>query len=272
MTGVSLATEIMAVLMEMDKEIREPAFDSFCKYQLDKLVRLPFPYARASAVRNYFLQINIDWKRARYRWGYIPTKEGTAMIIEQAAGAARVYIEALYQSTLHPEIPAGYYAVNNIRTSECLEYIEQCKKDRTLPLYYEICGKSNPDNKGGLYVYFQPRYRISFPSTDDPAVIKAYKEQIKVNLRAVSSPGDCVKIFDPEQKCLAVFTNPNHKYIPQLKKYVETGEMNWRGKNPLPIKGEKCKTLFRRVFHEVRQASIQAHRNIDKVKDFLPKQ
>lgn len=272
MTGVSLATEIMAVLMELDKEIREPAFDSFCKYDLKKLVQLPFPYARASAVRNYFLQINIDWNRARYRWGYIPTKEATAIIIDQAAATAHVYIEALYQSTLHPEIPAGCYAVNGILTNKHLEYIEQCKKDRTLPLYYEIRGKSNPDDKGVLYEYFQPRYRISFPDTDDPAVIEAYKEQIKVNLRAVSSPADCVKIFDPKQECLALFTNPSHKYIPQLKKYVETGEMNWRGKDPLPIKGEKCQKLFRRVFHKIRQASIQAHRDIDKVKNFLPKQ
>lgn len=272
MTGVSLATEIMAILMELDKEIREPAFDTLCKNDLKKLVRLPFPYARASAVRNYFLQINIDWNRARYRWGYIPTKEATAMIIDQAAATAHVYIEALYQSTLHPEIPTGFDAIDDMLTNERLEYIDQCEKDRTLPLYYEIRGKSNPDDKGVLYMYHEPRYRISFPKTDDPAVIKAYKEQIKANLRAVSSPGDCVKIFDPKQECLAVFTNPNHKYIPQLKKYVETGEMNWHGKNPLPIKGEKCQKLFRRVFHEVRQASIQAHRDIDKVKSFLPKQ
>lgn len=126
------------------------------------------------------------------------------------------------------------------------------------PGYYEI--KS----------FMFPRYPISFPITDDLTEIERYKTQILENLKVVMSPLDWKKLFEPKPKNLAVFTNPNHKFVSMLMEYVETGHLQSRSqKNPPPIKSKACIDLLRRVYSDIRSASIELHQVIYQIKHFL---
>ena len=53
-TGISLSTEITAIVLELDEEIRDVVLNEFYQSALRDIVRFPFPFARIAAARNYF--------------------------------------------------------------------------------------------------------------------------------------------------------------------------------------------------------------------------
>ena len=289
MTGLSLSTEITAILLEIDQEIRDLALYYFCEYAIKDLVRIPFPYARSTAARNFFLQVNLAWSKNKHEWtpGFSP--ESTVQAIESAATNALPCIQMLSTSLLCPEeSPARPYDIvekegadlktilqmmensSNLRLKHVVEGLRKAENDPTYGEKYRI--SPNPFRSGQFKIesFVFPRFPISFPITEDIAEIEAYKKQILENLRAVTSPLDCKSLFNPKPENLAVFTNPNHKYIPLLMKYIEDGKPQTRSeKNPPPIKSKDCFDLFHSVFSIIRFASIEAHQDIYRVKRFL---
>lgn len=287
MTGLSLSVEITAILLEIDQEIRDLAFYYFYKHALTDLVRTPFPYARATAARNFFLQVNLEWTKAKYEWSPTISPVSTMQIIETAADSALSYIRALSSTPLHPQKPPLYpYDIvyekdadltailkkleNDKDLKHVVKELRKTENDSTAPTTYII--RQNSETSGQFHIesYMFPYYPIFFPRTDDIGEIESYKEQILANLKAVSAPLDCKKLFDPKPKNLAVFTNSKHGFVPMLMEYITTGSLQIRGmRNPPPIKNKECLKLFRLVFYTVRLASIEAHQDIYQIKRFL---
>ena len=287
MTGLSLSVEITAILLEIDQEIRDLAFHYFCEYALADLVRIPFPYARSAAARNFFLQVNLDWSREKYKWSPASSRELTKQIIKSAALGALAHIQTLSSSPLHPQEPPRYpYSIVYEQGADLTAILRQLENDKdlkhvatelrktendpTTPTRYIIYPSSKKPGEFNIESYMFPYYPIFFPLTDDIEKIESYKKQIKTNLKSVLSPLDCESLLDSTPNSLAVFTNPKHKFIPMLLKYVETGERNTRSmRNPPPVKTDECFDLFHLVFYTVRHASIEAHQDIYRVKRFL---
>lgn len=173
--------------------------------------------------------------------------------MELAAYSASGHINILYHTSFHPEVPenvpSGFFSPESERIQAVIEYMHRCDADHTLPVRYEI--RRNPqtdtDNEVNLFTYQKPWYRLSFPYTDDPTTIESYKNQLLKNLEVVESPPDCKKILDTKPEHLAVFTNPDHKYVPLLMHYVKTGTMlNCFGGDTLPMPTRDCERLFQK--------------------------
>ena len=278
MTGLSLSIEIMAIILEMDPALRKEALNNFFRDDVHNLVSLPFPYARAAAARNYFLQIQMYYHKRPYQWSANPVTETFEHIMELAAYSASGHINILYHTSFHPEVPenvpSGFFSPESERIQAVIEYMHRCDADHTLPVRYEI--RRNPqtdtDNEVNLFTYQKPWYRLSFPYTDDPTTIESYKNQLLKNLEVVESPPDCKKILDTKPEHLAVFTNPDHKYVPLLMHYVKTGTMlNCFGGDTLPMPTRDCERLFHKICYCVRIASINNNRDIHQIKHFLNK-
>lgn len=287
MTGLSLSVEITAVLLEIDQEIRDFAFYWFCEYALEDLVRIPFLYARATAARNFFLQVNLDWTKAKYQLFPPQSTEAIMQIIEQSALKALSCIYTLTSTPLHPQTPPLYpYGIvceqdgdlNAIlrKLEDDPDYkhvakaLRKTENNPNAPQEYIIYPISEKPGQFQIESYMFPHFQISFPRTDDLNIIEAYKKQILKNLEAVVSPLDSKKLSEPKPKNLAIFTNPNHEFVTMLMKYVEDESLQTRSlKNPPPVKSKKCIDLFHIVFAIVRLASIEAHQDIYQVKRFL---
>ena len=109
--------------------------------------------------------------------------------------------------------------------------------------------------------YFGPTYAMSFPKTDDPYQIDAYLKQIEAYLKAAVSPLNWENICNIPRKNLVVFTNPHHKYIPLLMRYLETGFLDKEyGGDKLPLNNDAFKSLFQQVHEQVKYASITAYK------------
>ena len=106
--------------------------------------------------------------------------------------------------------------------------------------------------------YFGPTYDMSFPKTNDPYQIETYLHQIDTYLKAAISPLDWGRICDAPRGNLVVFTNPNHKYIPLLMRYLETGflDKEYNG-DKLPMNFDEFKSLFKTVHNNIKKASIK---------------
>lgn len=287
MTGLSLSVEITAILLEIDQEIRNLALYYFCEYAIMELVRIPFPYARSTAARNYFLQINLDWNKAKYEWFHILSSDSTKQIIEDSAIKALPYILELSQNHLGPEIlplkPSRVFCAEDADLETVLQKMEndsdfkhiaqelrKAENDPTYPKQYRISSYSEKLRGYQIDVSLLPRYPISFPITDDLTEIESYKKQILENLKVVTSPLDWKELFDPKPQNLAVFTNPKHRFVPMLMDYVTTGHLQIRSrKDPPPIKSQDCIDLLKLVFSVIRSASIETHHDIYQVKRFL---
>ena len=288
LTGLSLSIEITAILLEIDQEIRDLALDYFCKYAIMDLVRIPFPYARSTAARNFFIQVNLEWTKTKYHWS--PTSSTSmAAAIETAAYLANSDIQTLSKSFLCPEIsqlrpydiiyekgadPETILHImeNNrdLNLSHVVEALRNAGNDPTYGEKYRIYMNSSKPGYYEIKSFMFPRYPISFPITDDLAEIERYKTQILGNLKVVTSPLDWKKLFEPKPKNLAVFTNPKHKFVSMLMEYVETGHLQSRSqKDPPPIKSKECIDLLRLVYSVIRSASIEVHKDIYKIKRFL---
>ena len=278
MTGLSLSIEIMAIVLEMnmDQELRNLVLQYFFDYEIHSVVRLPFPYARASAARNYFLQIQMCYHKNPYQWSAEPQNDSAGAIVEKAAFSAREHINSLYYTTFHPEMPESSPSIPLPSDSEeiqsKLESGERFIRDHTLPARYRITGDPKTDKVVDLIKYHGPWYRLSFPYTDDPSTIESYKKQLLANLEVVSSPPDCKKILNPKPDHLAVFTNPDHKYVPLLMSYVRTGTLVDDAEDVV-LHGKKKElfTLFRKICYNTRIASIAAYQDISQIKSFLNK-
>lgn len=290
MTGLSLSIEIMAIVLEMkmDRELRDHVLQHFFDHEIHSVVRLPFPYARANAARNYFLQVQMNYHKKPYQWSPNPAAVPLEETIAAAALSAREHINILYRTSFHPEasiidppisyvlndsfVPKYYYTPDSIEIQSALEYIRKCNEDYTLPALYAIRGNLQTDKLVHLIKYPDPRYRLSFPDTDDLSIIESYKKQLLANLEVVASPPDCKNILNPKPEHLAVFTNPNHKYIPPLMHYVKTGTLlNSMEDNTLTMPVRDCERLFQKICYCVRIASINAYQDIYQIKHFLNK-
>lgn len=285
MTGLSLSVEITAVLLEIDEEIRNLALYYFCKYAIKDLVRSPFLYARSTAARNFFLQINMEWKNNKYEWTPSSTREPMEYTIDRAASNALPCIQMLSTNHLGPEqsmpIPYGLVEGPDLKTvlqqmehdsDNChvVEWLRKAEKDPTYGEKYRITPCGSKPGEFQIEVFAIPRYPISFPRTDDLAEMESYKKQILENLKVVTSPLDWETLFKPKPKNLAVFTNSNHRFVSMLMDYVKTGHLQTRSrKDPPPIKSQDCINLFRLVFPLIRYHSIEAHQDIYQVKRFL---
>ena len=290
MTGLSLSIEIMAIVLEMnmDQELRNLVLQYFFDYEIHSVVRLPFPYARASAARNYFLQIQMSYRKKPYLWSPNPVADTLEDTIAAAALSACEHINILYRASFHPEapiteppiyyvpddsfVPNNHYTPDSKEIQSALEYIRKCDEDYTLPALYAIRGNLQTDKLVHLIKYPEPWYRLSFPDTDDPAKTESYKKQILANLKVVASPPDCKKILNPKPEHLAFFTNPDHKYIPLLMHYVKTGTMlNDMEEDTLTMPKRDCERLFQKICYGVRIASINAYQNMNQIEQFLNK-
>lgn len=287
MTGLSLSVEITAILLEIDQEIRDLALYYFCEYAIMELVRIPFPYARSTAARNYFLQINLDWNKAKYEWFHILSPDTTKQIIEDSAIKALPYILDLSQKHLGPEIlPFEHSRVfysedadletalqkmeNDSDFKHIAEELRKAENDPTYPKQYRISSYSEELRGYQIDVSLLPHYPISFPLTNDLTEIESYKKQILKNLEVVTSPLNWNELFEPKPQNLAVFTNPKHRFVPILMDYVTTGHLQIRSqKDPPPIKSQDCIDLLQLVFSVIRSASIETHHDIYQVKRFL---
>ena len=111
MTGLSLSIEIMAIILEMDPKLRMDALEYFYTYDIYSVVRLPFPYARASAARNYFLQIQMYYHKNPYQWSDEPQNDSAGAIVEKAAFSAREHITSLYHTSFGHSLPSRAWSV-----------------------------------------------------------------------------------------------------------------------------------------------------------------
>ena len=228
LTGISLTTEITSALLEIDENIREAAFKKFCKTALNDVVRLPFPFARASAARDYFFQINLDFATEKYRWRRNYSDAWEQEVLERSSLIATRHIQLLEKTSFTPERP------------------------------YYFWDSDASDSKIQQPYYFGPTYDMSFPKTNDPYQIDTYLHQIDTYLKAAISPLDWGRICDAPRGNLVVFTNPNHKYIPLLMRYLETGflDKEYNG-DKLPMNFDEFKSLFKTVHNNIKKASIK---------------
>lgn len=276
MTGLSLSIEIMAIILELDPDLRQGVLYHFFGDDIHHLVSLPFPYARASAARNYFLQIQTNYRKRPYQWNADPVADTSENVIAAAACSASEHIHILYRTDFHPEMPAkipcGFFTPDSEIIQSKIEYMQKCNEDHTLPELCEIRGDPQKDTEVNLITYLEPWYRLSFPYTNDPAIIESYKKQLLANLEVVSSPPDCKNILKSKPDNLAVFTNPYHKYVPLLMHYVKTGTLlNSVEEDALPMPIRDCERLFQKICYCVRIASIDAYQDIYQIKQFLNK-
>ena len=69
LTGISLSIEITAILLRFQNiQLRDLAFDDFCKEVLPKVALSPYIYTRIAVARHYFLQVLLDANRLKYVW------------------------------------------------------------------------------------------------------------------------------------------------------------------------------------------------------------
>ena len=273
LTGISLSTEITAVLLDLDEEIREIAFRKFCKYALGKIVRLPFPYARASAARYFFMQIRLEWVKRKNQWDVINDKKWITEAVDQFASEAILYIDTLHMASLRPEYPSSFQESRPADDEEMLELLRRerlRKTDFTMPQGIEILEEKKEAGEIVFNRLLDPWWQTSYPPTDDPMLIAAYKEQIKVNLEAVASPLNWEQVSKEIAHNLVAFTNPNHKYIPILLTYLEDGRMDPKGSRKiLPVTHKDCETLFAVVHHAIREASMIAYSDMTWIDCYL---
>lgn len=246
LTGISLTTEITAALLEIDETIRTDAFEHFCEHTLNDVVRLPFPFARASAARDYFFQINLDFATEKYRWRRNYADDLVQHVLVNSSSIASRHIDLLHKASFCPEKP--YY------------FWEQ-----------SICDTEKPKELQQRPYYFGPTYAMSFPKTDDPYQIDAYLKQIESYLKAAVSPLNWESIYNSPRKNLVIFANPHHKYIPLLMRYLETGFLDKDyGGDKLPLNIDAFKSLFQQVHEQVKKASIRTYnKDMTWIQDFI---
>ena len=269
-TGISLSTEITAIVLELDEEIRDVVLNEFYQSALRDIVRFPFPFARIAAARNYFQQIISEWTREKYNWNTIATDNRTMFILSDSFQRARMHIDTLLNTPLHPE--ALQYLTLGKQTAEQLQDILQAdnawKNDPSIPRRFRITKRPNSEEIVQIDQFLHP-YRSEFPPTEDPAQMDIYMDQIKAYLRVVIFPLDWASIEKHPPANLAIFTNRNHKHIPLLLNYLETGkQLKHLDGDSFPTKASICIDLYHTIHEKVRSASQEIYGDLSWIKDY----
>lgn len=269
-TGISLSTEITAIVLELDEAIRDIVLNEFYKSALRDIVRFPFPFARIAAARNYFQQIISEWTRDKYSWNTMDTDNRTMLILSDSFQRARMHVDTLLNTPLQPE--ATQYFTPTIRTEEELQEILQAdnawKNDPLIPRRFRITKRPHSEEIVQIDQFLHP-YRPEFPNTEDPAQMDIYMEQIKAYLRVVIFPLDWASIEKHPPANLAIFTNRNHKHIPLLLHYLETEkQLKHLGGDSFPTKASICIDLYHTIHEKVRSASQEIYEDLKWTKDY----
>lgn len=278
-TGISLSTEITAIVLELDEAIREVALEAFYTRALNDLIRIPFPFTRNTAARNFFQQISSEWAREKYTWSTSSTRGREAKILMDSFRLARLHVDLMLQAAIQPIKEGPFQAV--IHSEEELQKILQEEKaqneDPTRPRKYRI--ERDPATEQIKHVYEYPLAHLpEFPNTKDPAQMDAYMEQIDAYLQAIRTPFDWAFIKDQLLKKhmpahLAVFTNRKHRYIPLLLRYLENEKMTMHfGNEVLPITVNECKKLYSAIHMKVRSASMKTYADMNWIKEYMDRE
>lgn len=267
-TGISLSTEITAIVLELDEAIRDIVLNEFYESVLRDIVRFPFPFARIAAARNYFQQIISEWIRDKYSWNTMDTNNRTMLILSDSFQRARMHVDTLLNTPLQPE--ALRFFTPAVQTEEELQKILQAdnawKNDPSIPRKYKITKHPHSEEIMRIDQYLQP-YRPEFPTTEDPAQMDIYMEQIKAYLRVVIFPLDWASIEKHPPSNLAIFTNRNHKHIPLLLNYLETGkQLKNLEDDSFPTKASICIDLYHAIHEKVRSASQEIYDDLSWIK------
>lgn len=269
-TGISLSTEITAIVLELDEAIRDIVLNEFFKSSLRDIVRFPFPFARVAAARNYFQQIISEWTRDKYSWNTMDIDKRTMSILSDYFPRARMHVDTLLNTPLQPE--ALQFFTPAVQSEEELQEILQAantqKNDPLIPRKYKITKHPHSEEIMRIDQYLQP-FLPEFPTTKDPAQMDIYMEQIKAYLRVVIFPLDWASIEEHRPDNLAIFTNRNHKHIPLLLNYLETGkQIKNLEDDRFPTKASICIDLYHAIHQKVRSESQDIYDDLSLVKDY----
>ena len=269
-TGISLSTEIAAVVLELDEAIREIALNKFFETALEDIVQFPFPFARISTARNFFQQISSEWSREKYLWNNQSAKGREAEILADAFRRARKHVNSLYNAPIYMSEKGDFQISPNPDELEAILRMEKAQtEDPMLPRKYRITRDPTSGNINSVRQYMVP-FLPEFPDTKDPSQMDMYMEHIDAYLQSVRSPLDWSTIKGNPAEHLAVFTNPSHKHIPLLLNHIKTGNnrKHYKG-DSFPCAGSEAKKLYVRIHERVRSVSQSAYADLNWIKKYL---
>lgn len=269
-TGISLSTEITAVVLELEEAIREIALNKFFETALEDIVQFPFPFARISTARNFFQQISSEWSREKHLWNNRGSKGREAEILADAFRRARKHVNSLYNAPIYSSEQGDFQISPDPDELEAILHTEKAQiEDPMLPRKYRITRDPASGNINSVRQYMVP-FLPEFPDTKDPAQMDMYMEHIDAYLQWIRSPLDWSTIKGKPAEHLAVFTNPRHKHIPLLLNYIENGRMLklFKG-DAFPCAGSDAKKLYTRIHKRIRAASQSAYADLNWIKKYL---
>lgn len=269
-SGISLSTEITAVVLELDETIREIALNAFFETALEDLVRFPFPFSRISTARNFFQQISSEWSREKYRWSTQSTKGRESDILADTFRHAKKHVNCLYNAPIYSSEKERFQISPGPDELEAILLTEKAQmEDPALPRKYRIMHDPVSGKIESMHEYFTP-FLPEFPVTKDPEQMDTYMEYINAYLQWIRAPLDWSTLKGKFPEHLAVFTNPQHKHIPLLLNYIKTQKMYkiFNG-NALPCSGTEAKQLYIRIHERVRAISQNAYADLNWIKKYL---
>lgn len=269
-TGISLSTEITAVVLELDEAIREIALNKFFETALEDIVQFPFPFARISTARNFFQQISSEWSREKYLSTNQGSKGSKVEILADAFRRARKHVNSLYNAPIYLSEKGDFQISPDPDELEAVLCTEKAQMDDPmLPRKYRITRDPVSGSINSIHEYFVP-FLPEFPDTKDPAQMDVYMEHIDAYLQLIRSPLDWSTIKGKPAEHLAVFTNPSHKHIPLLLNYIKTGNnrKHYKG-DSFPCTGAEAQKLYTRIHERVRAVSQSAYADLNWIKKYL---
>lgn len=269
-TGISLSTEITAVVLELNDAIRDIALNVFFETALEDIVRFPFPFARISAARNFFQQIDSEWSREKYLWNPQGTQGRESEILADAFRRARKHVNSLHTAPIYvPDSGTFQMAIAPEELEPILRIEKEQMEDPTLSRRYRVIRDPQSGEVECVHQFLVSFLPI-FPITKDPAQMDIYMEHIDAYLQCIRSPLDWSSLKDKTPEHLAVFTNPSHRHIPLLLHYIKTGTMFklFEG-DALPCVGKDAKNLFSAIHKKVRATSSIAYAEMNWIKKHL---
>lgn len=280
-TGISLAIEITAALMELDPQIRDSALEAFFEKGLDEVTRSEFIYTRIAVARSFFHQLHLEWSKntllAQHTYER-STEEGECSW--ECPGTGVGFEDAL--DFARQELKMLEWSGGSATLGDSVVHFKPVEEIQIMKEYNHALYKTDQDRAGRgeavapwidcidhegneLLLHTRPFsvWRESEPKDDQAleSVIRYYEGLVDV----VEYPLDFSKWKEESPLNLALFVQTKHDHVPIILDYLKNGDMRkgvvreeYKKREEAPVifkdSGTTCIEYFQKVHSRVQDA------------------